>query len=84
MVCRRVALERCRVAGARRVVIIGECVQLSRQVDRVAEEHAIELYAAPIRRSMNECKTGMHGTDLCDPQQRILDVTRRLLHRIFR
>ena len=29
-----------------RVVIIRECVQLSRQVDRVPEEHVIEIFAA--------------------------------------
>src|SRR5216117_1082767 len=29
-----------------RVVIVGECVQLSRQVDRVPEERVIEIFAA--------------------------------------
>ena len=29
-----------------RVVIIGECLQLPRQVDRVPEEHVIEIFAA--------------------------------------
>ena len=29
-----------------RVVIIRECIQLSRQVDRVPEEHLIEIFAA--------------------------------------
>ena len=29
-----------------RVVIIRECVQLSRQVDRVPEEHVIEIFSA--------------------------------------
>ena len=29
-----------------RVVIIHECVQLPRQVDRVPEEHVIEIFAA--------------------------------------
>jgi hypothetical protein len=29
-----------------RVVVIRECVQLPRQVDRVPEEHVIEIFAA--------------------------------------
>ena len=29
-----------------RVVIVRECVQLPRQVDRVPEEHVIEIFAA--------------------------------------
>lgn len=35
-----------RAVNARRVVIVPEWLQLPRQVDRVPEEHAIEIFAA--------------------------------------